>query len=85
MALPRGDEGWSAMFDCDFPGHVLRGSSSWLEPYRGLFERDLRNEFDFWKVHGIMNTSGLLQSNCYLIILSHNKESLVHMKMHLSP
>ena len=23
---------------------------------------NLRNEFDFWKVHGIMNTSGLLQS-----------------------
>ena len=23
---------------------------------------DLRNEFDFWKVRGIMNTSGLLQS-----------------------
>ena len=23
----------------------------------------LRDEFDFWKVHGIMNTSGLLQSN----------------------
>ena len=22
----------------------------------------LRNEFDFWKVHGIMNTAGLLQS-----------------------
>ena len=22
----------------------------------------LRNEFDFWKVHGIMNTSGVLQS-----------------------
>ena len=22
----------------------------------------LRNEFDFWKVHGIMNTSDLLQS-----------------------
>ena len=21
-----------------------------------------RNEFDFWNVHGIMNTSGLLQS-----------------------
>ena len=21
----------------------------------------LRNEFDFWNVHGIMNTSGLLQ------------------------
>ena len=24
--------------------------------------RDLRNEFNFWNVHGIMNTSGLLQS-----------------------
>ena len=23
----------------------------------------LRNELDFWKVHGIMSTSGLLQSN----------------------
>ena len=23
----------------------------------------LRDEFDFWKVHGIMNTSGLLQSS----------------------
>ena len=23
---------------------------------------DLRNEFDFWNVHGIMNTSGSLQS-----------------------
>ena len=22
----------------------------------------LRNEFNFWKVHGIMNTSGLVQS-----------------------
>ena len=25
----------------------------------------LRNEFNFWNVHGIMNTSGLLQSKCY--------------------
>ena len=25
-------------------------------------ESHLRNEFNFWKVHGIMNTSGLLQS-----------------------
>ena len=25
-------------------------------------ENHLRNEFDFWKVHGILNTSGLLQS-----------------------
>ena len=23
----------------------------------------LRNEFNFWKVHGIMNTSGLVQSS----------------------
>ena len=23
----------------------------------------LRNKFDFWNVHGIMNTLGLLQSN----------------------
>ena len=27
-----------------------------------IFQMHLRNEFDFWKVHGIMNTSGLLQS-----------------------
>ena len=26
--------------------------------------KDLRNEFDFWNVHGIMITSGLLQSKC---------------------
>ena len=25
----------------------------------------LRNEFEFWNVHGIMNTSGLLQSKCF--------------------
>ena len=24
----------------------------------------LRNEFDFWNVHGIINTSGRLQSKC---------------------
>ena len=24
----------------------------------------LRNECNFWKVHGIMNTSGLVQSKC---------------------
>ena len=24
--------------------------------------KHLRNEFNFWNVHGIMNTSGLLQS-----------------------
>ena len=25
------------------------------------------NEFNFWKVHGIMNTSGLLQSNAFTL------------------
>ena len=28
----------------------------------------LRNEFNFWKVHGIMNTSGLLQSSFTLAL-----------------
>ena len=27
-----------------------------------LISAHLRNEFNFWKVHGIMNTSGLVQS-----------------------
>ena len=27
----------------------------------------LRNEFDFWNVHGIMNTLGLLQSRHHVI------------------
>ena len=27
-----------------------------------IFENYLRNEFKFWNVHGIMNTSGLVQS-----------------------
>ena len=27
-----------------------------------IISSHLRNEFDFWKVHGIMNTSDLLQS-----------------------
>ena len=30
-------------------------------PGRAFFSY-LRSEFEFWKVHGIMNTSGLLQS-----------------------
>ena len=31
--------------------------------YHGILHRNyLRNEFDFWKDRGIMNTSGLLQS-----------------------
>ena len=33
-----------------------------IRKYRNL----LNNEFDFWKVHGIMNASGLLQSKCSL-------------------
>ena len=33
---------------------------------RGIESRlYLRNEFDYWKVHGIMNTFGLLQSKCF--------------------
>ena len=36
----------------------------WLLSRQPMFEisEHLRNEFDFWSVHGIMNTSGLLQS-----------------------
>ena len=32
------------------------------ERYSPTLHNDLRNEFDFWKVHEIMNTLGLLQS-----------------------
>ena len=35
-----------------------------LQKKLNSFLKYLRNEFDFWKVHGIMNTSGLLQSKC---------------------
>ena len=27
-----------------------------------IYNVNIRNEFNFWNVHGIMNTSGLLQS-----------------------
>ena len=37
---------------------MLYWSSSDIE----LISTHLRNEFNFWDVHGIMNTSGLLQS-----------------------
>ena len=33
-----------------------------LTSCQALKDIHLRNEFDFWKVHGNMNTSGLLQS-----------------------
>ena len=33
-----------------------------LKTRSGNLNIHLRNEFDFWKVHGIMNTSGILQS-----------------------
>ena len=33
------------------------------DSYQSVHQIHLRNEFDFWNVHGIMNTSGLLQSN----------------------
>ena len=39
----------------------LRNSSKSYILMEGIYGQ-LRNEFDFWKVHGIMNTSGLLQS-----------------------
>ena len=32
-------------------------------PFQNLWPVSLSNEFDFWYGHGIMNTSGLLQSN----------------------
>ena len=32
-----------------------------------MIEFYLRNEFDFWKVHGIMNTSGLLQTSGFTL------------------
>ena len=38
--------------------HILTLKTSQNIGMRG----HLRNEFDFWKVHGIINTSGLLQS-----------------------
>ena len=34
----------------------------WATWITSLASAYLRNEFDFWKVHGIMNNSGLLQS-----------------------
>ena len=38
---------------------IIKTSSS----IRQLCMHVLRNVFNFWNVHGIMNTSGLLQSN----------------------
>ena len=37
-----------------------------VEVIQQMYKRNvyLRNEFNFWSVHGIMNTSGLLQSEC---------------------
>ena len=32
----------------------------------------LRNEFNFSNVHGIMNNSNLLQSNCFTLTLQEN-------------
>ena len=34
-----------------------------------MIEFYLRNELDFWKVHGIMNTSGLLQTSGFTLTL----------------
>ena len=39
-----------------------RKGLQWFHIINTKMCNDLRNEFDFWKVHGIMNTSGFLQS-----------------------
>ena len=38
----------------------IRTEGRWV--LYGLLGRTLRNTFNFWSVHGIMNTLGLLQS-----------------------
>ena len=46
----------------DERSEIILEVGSW-ENDMTIFDRDyLRNEFNFWKVHGIMNTSGLVQS-----------------------
>ena len=49
----------------DYPNALLREYPSTDVPCVPLNEcMQLRNEFNFWNVHGIMNTLGLLQSLC---------------------
>ena len=50
--------GWSVLFDWAFLVTIH------------LFCKNLRNKFDFWNVHGIMNTFGLLQKNDFIVFIS---------------
>ena len=38
----------------------------------------LRNEFNFWNVHGIMNTWGLLQSKGFMLTLQETRVFMIH-------
>ena len=38
----------------------------------------LRNEFNFWKIHGMMNTSGLVQSGLHVNFARDPKYSSFH-------
>ena len=42
-----------------------------------------RNEFDFWNVHGIMNTSGLLQSRASVFTLILQETRSIHYSMNI--
>ena len=46
------------------------------------YREDLRNEFDFWKVHGIMNISRFLQSKGRLkgftLTLQETRSTCIH-------
>ena len=47
--------------------YTKRGGSSAASPFgvnlHLFLQCRIRNEFNFWNIHKIMNTSGLLQSN----------------------
>ena len=44
---------------------------------------DLRNEFDFWNVHGTMNTSGLLKSKWKGFTLNLQETRSIHDSMNI--
>ena len=41
----------------------------------------LRNEFGFWKVHGIMNTSGLLQYSDFMLTFQETRSIYDYMNL----
>ena len=41
-----------------------------------FFQLHLRNEFNFWNVHGIMNTLGLLQSKWGFMLTLQNTRGI---------